>query len=124
MLFANPANLFYKKMGNERHYYIGQIANGSAGVFLNKPEWDISGNKNVQSLDTLKESIYTKAKRITNLVFENKITIADLNSKTIDDLLLNDPVPVTQMTEKIENEIVNIKNTFGDYICKSIYGKK
>jgi hypothetical protein len=56
-LFANPANMFYKKMGNERHYYIGQIANGSAGAFLQRSEWDLNNKKRQQDTEDAGEKV-------------------------------------------------------------------
>src|SRR5690606_27561689 len=113
---------FYKKMGNERHYYISQIANGSTGMFLEKPDWKVS--KEGFNLDKTKDDIYKKAKRIISLLSSNQINMQNLNNQKIDEILQpGTPIDIS-LPQELEKEIEEVQNEFEDYISKNVYGKK
>lgn len=122
LLFANPSNYFYKKMGNERHYYISQIANGSAGIFLQKPDWQVS--KDNFDIKKIKEEIFKKGKRILALLSDNKITMQHLNSCSIQELLDMASTNKGELPKELDTQIEGVEREFDDFIGKNVYGKK
>ena len=122
LLFANPANLFYKKMGNERHYYISQIANGSAGIFLEKPDWKSKTTPSTSTLSrprsTKKARISSSSSTLTKSTYRASIPSLSMNSSPIN---LN---PRTPSPRDLESSIQEIQTEFEDYVSKNVYGKK
>jgi hypothetical protein len=122
LLFANPSNFFYKKMGNERHSYISQIANGSAGIFLQKPDWLVSDDK--LDIKKIKLEIFKKARSILALLTAEKITIQHLNTCSIKELLDMASEHKGELPKELDSMVEGVQREFDDYIGKNVYGKK
>jgi len=121
-LFANPTKFFYDKMSNERHYYIRQLANGFAGVFLEKAEWKLENNR--FDLKALKSRIYLRARKILSLLYNQIITVDELNSSKIENILAEHEEEQVNLPAEVQKKITKAEESFEDYILKNVYGKK
>jgi hypothetical protein len=132
-LIINPADIFYKKMTNERHYYICQLANGSAGLFLEKADWKLDASE-AQSVNVaaLRTTISNQIRKVMNALYSTQISLTDLNSngfeKVVDVLTenaINGSTVLTQSQQQSFGEQLSkgLKD-FDDNLIQQVYGKK
>lgn len=109
-------------MGNERHYYISQIANGSAGIFLEKPDWKITDQQ--FDLERVKTQVYEKAKHILSLLYSEKISLQKLNVTDIRHLLTEEVSGSDVLPRELVSKLEEVKSEFEENLSKNVYGKK